>query len=87
MIWHDVSGRSNGGHAFAPAAAPTNWTVGSHAIYTGAVRWANGTTAVVNDRERPKLVFDAGGAPVALFNGLAVYRDWRSFTAVTSVGA
>jgi len=87
VIYHDVAGTSNGGHAFAPAAAPEQWTIGTHALYTGRVQWSNGTSATVFDRERPKLVFDAGGAPVALFNGLAVYRDWRSFTAVTSVGA
>jgi hypothetical protein len=87
MVWHDVSGTSNGGHAFAPAAAPQQWTVGTHALYTGAVRWANGTAAVVADRERPKLVFDRNGAPIALINGLMPHSDGRSFTAVTHVGA
>ena len=87
VIYHDVAGTSNGGHAFAPAGAPGNWTIGTHALYTGALTWANGTSASVYDRERPKLVFDAHGAPVALYNGVAVYRDGRSFTAVTRVGA
>lgn len=84
MLWHDVSGRSNGGHAWAPADAPQAWTVGTHELYSGALTWANGTAFVVNDRERPKLVIE-GGAPVALFNGIAVYADMRSFTAVTAV--
>lgn len=87
MVWHDVSGRSNGGHAFAPAAAPQRWSVGTHALYTGNVTWANGTAFTVNDRERPKLVVDGSGAPVALYNGIAVYPDMRSFTAVTAIAA
>jgi len=87
VIYHDVAGTSNGGHAFAPAAAPTQWTVGTHALYTGSVTWRNGTHFTVFDRERPKLVFDASGAPIALFNGMAVYRDGRSFTSVTRVAA
>lgn len=86
VIYHDVAGTSNGGHAFAPAAAPTQWTVGTHALYTGSVLWRNGTRFTVFDRERPKLVFNASGAPIALFNGMAVYRDGRSFTSVTHVG-
>jgi hypothetical protein len=85
MTWHDVSGRSNGGHAFSPPDSPQAWTVGTRALYTGNLTWANGTHFVVNDRERPKLVFGADGAPVALFNGVAVYPDMRSFTAVTAV--
>ena len=85
VLYHDTSGTSNGGHAFAPAATPTEWIVGSHAVYTGDVVWANGTRATVYDRERPKIAFDEHGVPRALFNGIAVYRDasGRSFTAVT----
>lgn len=85
VIYHDVSGTSNGGHAFAPAVTPTQWTIGTHTLYTGDVRWANGTNATVFDRERPKLAFDVNGSPAALFNGIAVYRDGRSFTAVTRI--
>lgn len=86
VIYHDVAGTSNGGHAFAPAATPTQWTLGTHALYTGDLVWVNGTHATVYDRERPKLVFDEAGAPLALLNGIAVYKDGRSFTAVTGVG-
>jgi hypothetical protein len=89
VIYHDVAGTSNGGHAFAPASNPTQWTLGTHALYTGRLVWPNGTQATVYDRERPKLVFegDGGGAPLVMMNGIAVYRDGRSFTAVTRVGA
>jgi hypothetical protein len=86
IIYHDCAGTSNGGHVYAPAAAPTQWTVGTHALYSGTVRWSNGTEFSVYDRERPKLLFDSG-APIALFNGMAVYRDGRSFTSVTHISA
>ena len=89
VIYHDVAGTSNGGHAFAPAQGSGGvWTQGTHALYTGALVWENGTQAVVYDRERPKLVFDkSSGRPLALLNGMAVYRDGRSFTALTGVEA
>ena len=70
VIWHDVSGRSNGGHAFAPASAPRSWTVATRALYTGAMTFPNGTVGVANDRERPKLLIDGEGVPLALFNGV-----------------
>jgi hypothetical protein len=87
VIYHDVAGTSNGGHAFAPAQGTGGWTLGTHALYTGALAWSNGTQAVVYDRERPKLVLDSSSRPLALLNGVAVYRDGRSFTAVTGVAA
>jgi len=89
VIWHDVSGRSNGGHAFAHAASPTAWTVATHELYNGTVTFPNGTVAVASDRERPKLLFDAtSGAPLALFNGMvppSVAGDGACFTAVTHI--
>ena len=90
VIWHDVSGRSNGGHAFAPASSPTSWTVTTHELYNGSVTFPNGTVAVANDRERPKLLFDeVSGAPVALFNGMippsVSSGNGACFTAVTHI--
>jgi hypothetical protein len=87
-LWHDTSGRSNGGHAFAPAAAPNHWTVASRALYTGELLFPNGTTGVANDRERPKLLLDEAGVPLGLFNGLippGVGNDGGCFTAVTRI--
>jgi hypothetical protein len=88
VIWHDVSGRSNGGHAFAQASSPTSWTVTTHELYNGSITFPNGTTAVANDRERPKLLFDASGTPLALFNGLvppSVLGNGPCFTSVTYI--
>lgn len=88
-LWHDVSGRSNGGHAYAPADDPTAWTVTTHELYNATLTWPNGTTGVANDRERPKLLFDAEGVPLGLFNGLIPPSiptgDGPCFTAVTRV--
>jgi hypothetical protein len=88
VIWHDVSGRSNGGHAFAPADDPTAWVVATHELYNGTVTFPNGTSGVCNDRERPKLLFDDTSSlvPLALFNGIippGVVGDGPCFTGVT----
>ena len=82
-----MSGRSNGGHAYAPASDPTRWTVAARAVYTGSVAWPNGTSGVANDRERAKLLLDGEGVPLALFNGMIPPSeptgDGACFTAVT----
>lgn len=83
IIYHDVAGTSNGGHIYAPATNSTQWTLGTHSLYTGLLQWPNGTSVTVYDRERPKIVFNESGAPVLLYNGLAVYNYLHSFTAVT----
>ena len=88
VIWHDTSGRSNGGHAYAPASAPTQWTVATRALYTGAITFPNGTSGVANDRERPKIVFSSEGVPLGMYNGLippGVVGDGGCFTAVTRI--
>lgn len=87
-FWHDTSGRSNCGHAIAPASDPTAWRVVTHTLYTGNITFPNGTAGVANDRERPKLLFDGVGVPLGLFNGLippSVAGNGASFTAVTRI--
>lgn len=87
-LWHDVSGRSNGGHAYAPASDPFAWRVSTHVLYNGTITFPNGTVAVANDRERPKLLFDSSGTPLALWNGLippGIAGNGACFTAVTHI--
>ncbi len=57
----------------------------THALYTGNLTWPNGSVAIGHDRERPKLLLDTQGAPVALFNGLQMQANGASFTSVTRV--
>ena len=47
-----------------------NWVRSPIAPFSNAIKQADGTTWTTSTRERPKLYFDASGAPAALFSGV-----------------
>jgi hypothetical protein len=70
MLWHDDDATDAGGLAFAPPESPDTWTVVNRLMYDSTLTWVNGSTVTVADRERPKLLVDDFGVPLALINGL-----------------
>ena len=65
---------SSGGHVWSDDDGVT-WSGHSDvAAYSSLIMYDDGTAASLSRRERPHLVFDASGVPVALTNG--VTTDW-----------
>jgi hypothetical protein len=66
MLSHQVCGH---GHSYSPPGDPTQWTTMPHAVGCN-VSWVNGTSSLVHRRERPQLLWDAGGRPLVLLSGV-----------------
>jgi hypothetical protein len=88
------AGCSVGSHAFArfnDSGVATEWTFSRTVTYNTTVLWQDGSSEVLNRRERPQLVFDDSGTPVALTNGAmrGVAPDGspsdRSFTLIVPI--
>jgi hypothetical protein len=58
---------ASGAHAFSKDGR--TWATSPYAIYNNSITWANGSSVVLNYRERPELVTDADGAPRYLVTG------------------
>lgn len=56
------------GHYFS--ADGLKWTTSPDAPYGNLIQFADGSEMLVSTRERPKLIFDAGGNPTHLVNGV-----------------
>ena len=71
-----------GGHAFSKDGfAWSEWT----RCYNTSIPLNNGSTVEVNRRERPKLLFDASGTPVHLYNG--AITDWGTYTVTVPINS
>ena len=95
--WHavfhsDVEGKCNsvgggnggGGHAWS--ADGVNWSFSPVNAYCNKVSLSNGSTVTLRQRERPHVLVDARGHPVALSNGAGWVGDGdRTFTFVQPV--
>lgn len=57
----------SGGHAYSMDCR--TWTYGVDAAFTTTVQHTDGTSSTYMKRERPKLAFDRGMNPIALFTG------------------
>ena len=53
----------------------TSWTYAQEDAYTGHVAWAGGGSAKLWRRERPHMVVDKDGAPLAVSNGVQECLD------------
>ena len=53
----------------------TSWTYAQEDGYTGRVAWAGGGSAKLWRRERPHMVVDKDGAPLAVSNGVQECLD------------
>ena len=62
-----------GRHAFSRNGI--DWTLSETPAYSSTVRFANGSSVTYVRRERPHLVFDARGDPIALVNGVCEKGD------------
>lgn len=60
-------GSGSGGHAWSADGA--EWTFSGYNAYTSTVVLQNGSSVKLQKRERPHLVLDSSGTPIALTNG------------------
>jgi hypothetical protein len=72
-----------GGHLFS--ADGTQWSPIARA-YNTTVRTADGGATIFDRRERPKLIFNAEGAPTHLYNG-AIPQSGNPYTIVAPINA
>ena len=85
-IVHDEQGDSRetaiGRHAFSDDGGLT-WTYAQEDAYNGTVGWEGGGGVTLWRRERPHMVVDSAGVPIAVSNGVQESRDDdRSYTLV-----
>lgn len=74
-ILHDEQGPSRetaiGRYAFSEDSG-VSWTYAQEDAYNGSVAWTDGSTSTLFRRERPHMVVDSGGTPLAISNGVQV---------------
>jgi hypothetical protein len=74
-ILHDEQGPSRetaiGRFAFSSDAG-ASWTYAQQDAYNGSVVWNDGSSTQLWRRERPHMVVDQSGAPLAISNGIQV---------------
>lgn len=77
-ILHDEQGASRetaiGRFAFSDDSGVT-WTYAQQDAYNGSVSWTDGSNTQLWRRERPHMVVDANGAPLAISNGVQECGD------------
>ena len=77
-ILHDEQGPSRetaiGRYAFSDDGG-VSWTYAQEDAYTGHVAWAEGGNTTLFRRERPHMVVDKDGAPLAVSNGVQGWGD------------
>ena len=78
-----------GGHLFSPDGR--SWKPSTEAVYDVAMSYANGTSEMVDHRERPTLVTAADGTPQWLITGVEMGSKYGNFpscyseTAITQI--
>jgi hypothetical protein len=77
-ILHDEQGPSRetaiGRFAFSDNGGKS-WVYAQSDAYNGTVRWSDGTTSQLWRRERPHMVVDESGVPLAISNGIQECKD------------
>jgi len=58
---------ASGAHMFSKDGV--TWQTSAYAFYNNSVTWANGSSVVLNYRERPEVLTDEDGNPVYLVTG------------------